>query len=139
MDLVARLRLVNEATLQRATGGEIAVSLESFFEGNDDPGSIGCNLGDSRPTVRMFYQLLRDLRSNPSVQDMWVRICDFDDPQSWPYSDAVYVVSSLTKSEIEHALLPLRFDSVTEGWMYEKPPSVPEPREGCVPFSIWWD
>lgn len=56
MDLVARLRLVNEAISQEANGGEIAVPLDLFFEGNDDPGSIGCNLSDPRPNIQQFYQ-----------------------------------------------------------------------------------
>lgn len=85
-----------------------AVSLEEFFEGNEDYGSIGCNLDKphnkpppsdmwvwlgrllhpSRPIIpgssaphpgpQGFYKILRDIRIRPNVQDVLVEICDAD-------------------------------------------------------------
>lgn len=139
MDMQARSRLAAEIARQKNTGGEIAVPLELFFEGNDDPGSIGCNLGDDQPPIAEFHQKFAMLCARPEVQDVWVRIADADDENSWPYTDTVYVISSLQQSEIEAALEDMRFDEVTAGWIYGKPNSAPEPNAGFTPYSVWWD
>ncbi len=60
-----------------STGLEPVVSLELFFEGNDDPGSIGCNLTD-HPGVDRFYAVLRGIRDRPDVHG--VRSAS---PKSW--------------------------------------------------------
>jgi hypothetical protein len=139
MDMKARSRLAAEIARQQNSGGEIAVPLELFFEGNDDQGSIGCNLGDNQPSIAAFHQTLAALQSKPEVQEVWVRIADSNDEDTWPYTDTVYVISSLQQNEIENALAELRFDEVTLGWMHGKPNSAPEPKAGFVSFSVWWD
>src|SRR5688500_15349378 len=73
---------------------EIVVSLEDFFTGNNDRGSIGANLGPNQPPIAEFYRALREIRAKPEVQDVLVRIYDYDDPTSWPYTDTVYIISS---------------------------------------------
>src|SRR5277367_246863 len=109
MDMEARGRLMSEILSQQAGGGEIAVPLDMFFAGNDDRGSIGPNLGNRQPAIAEFHGALSSLRERPEVQDIWVRICAADDEESWPYTDTVYVVSSLPKHEIEAALKNLCF------------------------------
>lgn len=138
MDKETRERLLAEIATQRIRGGEIAVPLDLFFTGNDDRGSIGCNLADEQPPIAEFYKTLAALRDKPEVQEVWVRIYDVDDDR-WPYTDTVYVISSLPQSDIEDALRHLRFDEVLSDWMYGKPTSAPEPKQGFVPYSVWWD
>lgn len=118
---------------------EIVVSLEDFFTGNDDRGSIGCNLGEKQPAIAEFYQMLRDIRSKPNVQDVLVRIYDYDDPTSWPYTDTVYIVSSASHEEVKKWVAPLLPDEVHTEWMYGKPPAAPEVKSGMTPYSVWWD
>ncbi len=118
---------------------EIVVSLEDFFTGNSNRGSIGCNLGDKQPAISEFYRVLREIRSRPNVQDVLVRIYDYDDPTSWPYTDTVYIISSATPKEIEKWVSPLLPDEVHANWMYGKPPAAPAPNAGMIPYSVWWD
>lgn len=139
MDRNARSRLLTEITQQQKTGGEIAVPLDLFFVGNDDLGSIGCNLGDDQPSIQEFYSTLAALRDKLEVQDVLVRIVDADDDSSWPYTDTIYVISSLPQSKIETAMQNLNFDEVTPDWMYGKPLSAPEPKAGFTIYSVWWD
>jgi hypothetical protein len=139
LDKGARERLIAEVAAQRRVGGEIAVPLDLFFVGNDDPGSIGCNLGDRQPLICDFYEKLVLLRERPEVQDIWVRICDANDENRWPYTDTVYVISSLPQDEIEAALEGLGFDEVVAGWIYGRPESAPRPEAGSTPYSVWWD
>ena len=139
MDPEARKRLIVEIDAQKPDEGEVAVPLDLFFEGNDDPGSIGCNLGDEQPAIQEFYRVLSSLRQKPEVQDVLVRIFAVDDDSTWPYADTVYVISSLSQGEIEDALAPLKFDEVVAEWMYGKPVASPDPKPGFIPYSVWWD
>jgi len=129
---------MGEILRQKNGGGEIAVPVDMFFVGNDDLGSIGCNLGARQPAISTFYEVLEALRTQSGVQDIWVQICDAEDPSTWPYSDTVYTLTALSKDVVEMALEALHFDSGTEGWMYGKPEAAPEPRQGCMPLSVWW-
>src|SRR5579862_306607 len=43
------------------------VSLEDFFTGNKDLGSIGCNI-EEHPGLRKFYAVLCAIRQRPEVQ-----------------------------------------------------------------------
>lgn len=51
MDLERRAKLIETIKKQGMTSGEgpmPVVTLEEFFTGNDDPGSIGCNFLSTR-------------------------------------------------------------------------------------------
>lgn len=65
-----RKNLLSKIAAQGARPGDIVVSLEDFFTGNDDRGSIGCNLGEEQPPIETFFQVSRDIRSRPGVQDL---------------------------------------------------------------------
>ena len=139
MDRAARQALMAVIQEQQSSGGEVAVPLELFFTGNDDLGSIGCNLGADRPDIEEFYQVLRRLRDRPDVQDVLVRITDAEDDTSWPFSDAVYVVTSMAHEDLEDELAGLQYDEVQAGWMYGVPHAAAAAKPGFVPFSTWWD
>jgi hypothetical protein len=60
------------------------VTLERFFVGNDDYGSIGCNL---TPMLgpQFFFEQLKLIRSQPNVQEVFVEITDVaKDLNTWP-------------------------------------------------------
>ena len=136
MDLRARTRLMEEIANQKKQGGELAVPLDLFFHGNDDLGSIGCNLGDEQPPIHQFYRTLTSLRDRSEVQDIWVRITDASDPSGWPHSDTIYVISSLPQADVEAALAQLLFDEVSIGWMYGKPAFAPDPKGDFAAYSV---
>ena len=59
MDVSRRNRLVEKLKVKQTQVGQNpgpTVSLEDFFEGNDDLGSIGCNLS-AHPGVDVFCRL----------------------------------------------------------------------------------
>lgn len=72
---------------------EPVVSLELFFDGNEDPGSIGCNLSD-HPGPDGFYRVLSAIRDRPDVYGVWVGISEVMDPDEWPFSDHIYFVTT---------------------------------------------
>ena len=113
------------------------VSLDDFFQGNDDVGSIGCNL-DSHPGIDTFYQVLRSVRARESVQDVLVRINAVED--MWPFSDVVYVISSSPLEQIREWLKPLQPDEVEDGLYWDQKLATDvELLPGMRIMYAWWD
>ena len=76
------------------------LTIEEFFDGNDVPGSIWCNLavetpqGRIMPTPAMAREVLEQIRSRPEVDDLRVAVSDIDDPD-WPFAEVVILVTSV--------------------------------------------
>ena len=116
------------------------VTLEAFFVGNDDPGSIGCNLSD-HPGTDEFYRVLRSVRTRPDVQDILIEIyeVDEDDLELWPFSERVYIFTSASQAEVEGWVAPLQPDEVAEGWRDGIPDAAPDLECGIKVYGVWWD
>lgn len=53
------------------------VSIKRFFDGNDDLGSIGCNL-HPHLGIAQFRQVLTDLLARPDVLAVYAQIAELD-------------------------------------------------------------
>lgn len=117
------------------------VSLEDFFEGNDDLGSIGCNLGeDEHPGINGFYRVLRDIRARADVQDVLVEIHELmEGEDEWPFAERVYILTSATEDTVRSLLEPLLADDVELGWSNSEPPGAPTLKPGMRVLAAWWD
>lgn len=113
------------------------VTVDEFFEGNTEVGSIGCNL-ESTPTPTQFYELFRAIANRPDVKDIRVQITAFDVPE-WPFSDTVYILTSASEEEVA-SWFPkeLAPDETWEGFVDQpyEPYQIPE---GTRPIACWWD
>ncbi len=134
-----RDELVAKIASQNLPPGEVVVTLEDFFLGNTDRGSIGCNLGADQPEISEFYDVLLEIRSKPEVQDVLVRIYEYDDPSSWPFTDTVYILTSARMQQVREWVAPLKPDEVYAEWMYGAPPKAPRLASNMIPYSVWWD
>ena len=115
------------------------VSLEDFFEGNDDIGSIGCNILE-HPGIEKFYSILKEIRNKVNVQDVLVEIMEYDElDNTWPFSERIYILTKEEKSEISIWTKELQLDDIGEGYMYGEPKAAPKLEEGCLVYSLWWD
>jgi hypothetical protein len=116
------------------------VSLEDFFEGNKDLGSIGCNL-TNHPGIPKLYEVLKGIRAKDNVQDVLIEIYEIDDEYAdWPFSENVYILTSASKKEVEKWMEPLQPDEIFEGWRSKKPPSAaPKLKDGMKVLGAWWD
>ena len=117
------------------------VSLEDFFAGNEDYGSIGCNLS-GHPGPRFFFEKLKEVWARPDVQDVLVEINEVEegDESMWPFSDRVYVLSSAAREEVADWVAALMPDEVEEGFAYGGPPaSAPELGVGMRAHAVWRD
>lgn len=77
------------------------LTLEEFFDGNDDPGSIWCNLplGPDAEPHELARTVLEGIRSRPDVADVRVAVADVDQPE-WPYASTVLIVTDAAPEEV---------------------------------------
>ncbi len=115
------------------------LTLAEFFDGNEIDGSIGCNL-NPMPTVAEFHQLLKVIAARPDVFEVRVQITMFDNPDEWPFSDTVWVITSASPEEVaawfDEAVRP---DECSVGWpegLALEPCEVPP---GMNPVMCFWD
>jgi hypothetical protein len=117
------------------------VSLEDFFYGNEDYGSIGCNIPE-HPGPQVFFEILKRIRLRDDVQDVLVEINEVEesDETMWPFADRVYILTSGSKEEVEGWAAPLMPDEIEEGYAYgEHTASAPALKQGMKIYSVWWD
>jgi hypothetical protein len=115
------------------------VSLEDFFEGNADMGSIGCNL-IRHPGVAAFYRALKQNREHPDVQNVLVGIREVEETEGvWPFSDSIYILTSLSNRKVARWLKRLQPDEVGDVPADWQPERLPEPLPGYRTLLAWWD
>ena len=142
MDQFRRSKLIEMAKQQGIDRGVLplpVVSLEDFFTGNDDPGSIGCNTDHPGPDY--FREPLYAIRAKPNVQDVLIEIYEVDegDEASWPFSEGIFVLTSAKREEVEGWLAPLQPDSVEEDLTFVVPESARQLQPGVYVYYAWWD
>lgn len=134
--------LLSEIDRQGGCGGdepEPAVSLELFFDGNDDHGSIGCNIAE-HPGPARFSAVLRDIRDRHDVQGVWVGISEVTGGDEWPFSDHVYVVTTASATDVAVWAAELQPDDPGTDWWTGGPPARPiAVPPGSRLVTLWWD
>jgi hypothetical protein len=141
MDISRRNGLLEKLKAQSSPVGQHpgpTVSIGDFFEGNDDAGSIGCNLM-SHPGVDKFYKLFADVCSRSDVQDVRVEIKDLVDEHSWPFADTVFVLTSMTQGNLRDLVATLQPDEVGPFPSDSIPRDLPPLKEGMKVMGVWWD
>ncbi len=146
--LIALLRLLDERSGPEHM--KPLVTLEEFFPGNTIDKSIAANL-TPHPGLKRFRDVLKRIRAKDTVQDVLILItdrpmtpetddADFED-DDWPYSDAVFVLTSSSPAEVEKWAVKLQPDSVTVAqWDNNQPPKdAPELQPGMQLIRLWWD
>lgn len=116
------------------------VTLEEFFEGNNDYGSIGYNLSLENVPVT-FYKLFRAIRERPDVETVLVEVKDHENPDEWPSTDTVWVITSATPDDVETWLSKdWAQDEILEGFDLSEGPMEPyEIPQGMRAIGLWWD
>jgi hypothetical protein len=115
------------------------VPIAEFFDGNDDKGSIGCNLYPDHPGVEVFRAVLTGLLRRPDVEAVYAQISELDPgEESWPFTDTVLVVGNISAEDLRSAVSLLRPDEVGDSQQFGISPSVAE-RHGAPVLVVWWD
>lgn len=125
------------------------VTLEDFFEGNEDPESIAINLLSANPSLNAhpgldyFYGVLKQIRALPEVQDVLVEILEietaltYDD--AWPYAERVYFFTCAPEVEVERWSVLLKTDGPIPDDPHRPKATAPTLREGYAAWSVVWD
>ena len=109
------------------------VPIERFLDGNDDLGSIGCNLLP-HPGIGVFREVLAGLLRRPDVRAVYAQITERDPGAGcWPFTDTVLVTAELRK-----AVGALRADKVGTAEEMRSSPSVANGL-GSPALAVWWD
>jgi hypothetical protein len=135
MDQAKRDRLV--ASLASETEGQL-VSIETFFDGNDDLGSIGCNL-IQHPGVEVFRATFERLASRQDVEAIYAQIAEVDPGEDcWPFTDTIFVVGAIPVGDLAAELAALKPDEVGSATDF----GIPTELETKYPSPVlvaWWD
>jgi hypothetical protein len=114
------------------------VPIDRFFDGNDDEGSIGCNL-EPHPGVSLFKETLLGLTRRPDVVAVHAVIAEADPGEdAWPFTDTVLVVGTLDSESLAAAVSELEPDEVgpADADAISVAGRIPP---GASAFVIWWD
>lgn len=123
----------------RGSGPEPLLSLDLFFDGNEDEASIACNL-EPHPGVANIASVLRAIRARADVQDVLVGISEVMSEDEWPFASHVYVLTSAPPDDWEDWAERLGTDPPSEGWSQSGPPvNVPPISRGARVVTLWWD
>ena len=116
----------------------LLVSIDEFFDGNDDLGSIGCNLTE-HPGIDAFRNIFEALKRRPDVEAIYARISELDPgPESWPFSDTVLVSGKIPPEELMRALAPLEPDEIVPAEEFSVEPPITS-RHSSPALLAWWD
>lgn len=148
MDLQKRNQVIQKVLAIYAHDKTLpVVSLEEFFDGNDDNFSIAANL-NPHSGVATFADVLQRVRAQNDVQDLFVEIHECPDPDDsedddiWMTSMVVFIITSASLQEIQDWLKSLSPSLVHEGWHVADGVSVPvaddELWAGMRAVRIWW-
>jgi len=135
MDVTKRNKLIGGLLNQPAPP---VVEIERFFDGNDDPGSIGCNLVN-HPGVEIFKKSLIGLTRRGDVEAVYAQIAEIDPGAgSWPFTDTVFVAGRIELEDLRKLLEPLQPDEVGLGKHFGVPPIITDRHKQPV-LAAWWD
>jgi hypothetical protein len=124
------------------------LTLAEFFDGNDEPGSILCNVvlsdagedEDDAPTPQQVREVLTALAERPEVADLRVVVTEADDPEWWPFADRVLVVTS-ADPETVRGWFPADYapDEVVPQVGDRHPVEQHDVPAGHAALLCWWD
>jgi hypothetical protein len=115
------------------------VTVDEFFTGNDDPGSIGCNLLE-HPGTATFRRVLESVLARPDVSAVAVEVTDTfaDGEDAFPfYSERVWVFTSLGPEAVAKLVRELQPSTVEA--RSRAPRGVPRLPRGMNAILLWWD
>lgn len=75
------------------------VTLEEYFTENNDQCSIGAT-GTRDFTPHEFLAVLTELRARDDVRQILVELCPPKTPGDWPSTDTIWIVTTLTRTEL---------------------------------------
>lgn len=135
MDQAKRNRVIAELS---AKPEPQIVPIDVFFDGNDDLGSIGCNLLE-HPGIESFRATFAKIAARADVEAIYAQIAELDPgEESWPFTDTVIVFGTISPETLASELALLEPDEVGPAEEFGLPQSAAlgHASSGLV---AWWD
>src|SRR5688572_1042102 len=104
--------------------GAIAFTLEEFFDGNNDMGSLLCNISE-HPGMATLYEAFVTLRNQPGVGDVRVVVRELEAEDTWPFSDTVAVHTTAAPEEIARRVRELLPEAAAPDDVFDDPDEPP--------------
>lgn len=116
------------------------LTLEEFFEGNNDYGSIGYNFYPDQPAPSEFYEVFKRIWQRPEVIAVYVEVQDQVEQTDWPSTSRIWVITTAS-SETVRSWLGERFapDDLLDGFIDEIKTEPCEVPPGTKALGVWWD
>ena len=115
------------------------VLIEQFFDGNDDPASMGCNLID-HPGVDEFYATLEKIARHPDVKEIYIQIAELNPGDNyWPFADTLYILGTRPADVLWDELAHLQPDAVEPAASNDIPDRIHRHYAGVPVVIVWWD
>jgi len=133
MDVAKRAALVK--VLGDLQGAKALVSVEQFFDGNDDRGSFWCNLAEPSD-VSAIWSFVATIAERAEVVDLRLQVYEIEEGE-WPYCESVLLSTSAATGEVAE-------------WFASYPPDEIETRAADPSLAptvfatqshywLWWD
>ena len=134
MDIAKCQRLKAELSAQERP----AVSVERYFDGNDDEASIGCNLAE-HPGMDAFREILVGLAKRPDVEAVYALIAEVDPGDDyWPFTDTILVFGDIEADELRQVLGDLEPDEVGAASELGVTDDL-RSKHAAPALAAWWD
>lgn len=114
------------------------VEIKRFFDGNDDVGSIGCNLIE-HPGMAAFRLSFIGLLGRPDVEAVYARISELDPgDNNWPFTDTVIVVGKISVDDLRCTVATLEPDEIRPAEEFGIVLRLPDGKS-LPALAVWWD
>lgn len=119
------------------------VTLDDFFQGNSDEGSLGINSStQNTPSIADIYKKLKQIEKLPNVCNVLVSIHDdwkmsLDNPEVWPASENIYIYTMAQVKVVKQWTTGLPCE-VYDGWVDSMPLSAPSVPPGYFVYTLHW-
>ena len=133
-----RKELLNKIKCSGFPAKEVVLTLDEFFVGNRDMGSIGVNLYPIQPPPQTFYKTFKQLLQDGKIEYAFVRIADIEEVE-WFFTDAIFVIGNISFEELQQEVANIEPSEISPGWMYGLPANLPNDFTGKQVYSLWWD
>ena len=141
--LLERLRPFGlDATPPRAGLALPQVSLADFFTGNDDPRSIGPQIGGAHPGVATLYAMLQRIAARPDVSDVLIQVQDaqwaYDSDDEWVTAACIVVVTTAEAAQLAEWKQQLGCAAMAKGFPQPLAPNAPDVAEDHAAWHLVW-
>jgi hypothetical protein len=119
----------------------VLIEIDEFFDGNEDEGSIGCNLIPEHPGIPVFQTTLSEIKKKEGVKEVAVLVSELDPcEEAWPYTDTVCVFGDVNTKELAAHVAPLHPNEVYRVGLFSASILKALAKKKSLPLTVlWWD